>query len=173
MPSTASWVHGNNAAPQFVGGISVFSPGTDQHHTEQVGNQPWTDIVGLPQGPGKIFRGGPGDNFFHFTIPTPVILENVRITLERVFVLYRADPNVTVIDVSVFDGPNRVFVSAMPTGISGRHDGAGGLADLQDNITRWNVNPVQVFWGIGISVHVRFGGEGNITFTAAGADFAS
>lgn len=169
----AMWVHGNTAIPQFVGGVSVSSPGTPGHETAKVNGQNWTDIVGLPQGTGKIFRGQPGTNFFHFSIPTPVIMSDRRVRLERVFVLFSSDPDVQVTRVFVFDGCKTVDVSAMQTGVSGRHDGCGGLADLQANVTLHQVESrPEIYFGVGISVEVRFSREGNITFTAAGADFS-
>jgi hypothetical protein len=168
------WIHGNTAVAQFVGGLNFTSPGTGGHEVTQVGGQHWTDIVGLPQGPGKIFRGRQQtDNFFHFCIPTPVILNDRRLRLERVFVLFSSDPDVQVMRVTVFDGARAIDVSAMPTGVSGRHDGTGGLADLQENITLHRVESrPEIFFAVGISVQVRFSQEGNITFTAAGADFS-
>lgn len=169
MPSM--WIHGNTAIAQFVGDTS---PGVPRNQTTQVNGQAWTDIVGLPQGPGKIFRGKQQtENFFHFCIPTPVILNDRRVRIDRVFVLFASDPDVQVTKVYVFDGPKAIDISAMPAGVSGRHDGTGGLADLQDNITRHAVESrPEIFWGVGISVQVRFSQEGNITFTAAGADFS-
>lgn len=169
----AIWTHGNAAQPQFVGGISITSPGTTGHQTAQVANQPWTDIVGLPQGPGKVFRGQGGtDNWFHFALPTPVLDAGKRARLEQAFVLFNSDPDVQVTAVMIFDGARAVDTSEMPAGVSGRHDGSAGIADLQDNITRFRVESrPEIFWGVGISVRVRFSREGNITFVAAGADF--
>lgn len=170
----AIWVHGNTAIPQFVGGLGITSPGTSGHEMTRVQSQHWTDIVGLPQGPGKIFCGqADKTNFFHFCIPTPVILNDQRVRLDRVFVLFSSDPDVQVIRVYVFDGPRTIDVSAMPTGVSGRHDGSGGVADLQENITLHRVESrPEILFGVGISVEVRFSREGNITFTTAGADFS-
>jgi hypothetical protein len=170
----AMWVHGNTAAAQFVGGLNFTSPGTGGHEITHVNNQNWTEIVGLPQGPGKIFRGRhQTDNYFHFCIPTPVILNDRRVRLERVFVLFSSDPDVQVRGVYVFDGMNPIDWSGMPAGVSGRHDGSAGLADLQENITMHRIETrPEIFWGIGISVQVGFSREGNITFTAVGADFS-
>jgi hypothetical protein len=171
----AMWVHGNTAVAQFVGGLNFTSPGTVGHETTQVGGQNWTDIVGVPQGPGKIFRGRKGTtNFFHFCIPTPVILNDRRHRLDRVFVLYSADSEVKVTNVLVFDGPRLIDRATLPAPPLGPpRDGTHGFADLQENVTLHKIEArPEILFGVGISVQVSFDQEGNITFTAAGADFS-
>jgi hypothetical protein len=48
----------------------------------------YQDVVGLRQGFGVRFRGKANQQvWFHFAIPTPVINNGDRVTLDRVFVL--------------------------------------------------------------------------------------
>lgn len=168
MALQAMWVHGCTALPERTQGPS---PGTGP--LIDVNGVNWTAIVGFPQGGGKSFRGRDNQsNWFHFCIPTPVILNDARAKLQKVFVLFNADSVVSVTDVHVWDGPRQIYASNMPSGVSGRHDGSAGFSDLQPNITSWDIpDQPEVLFGVVISVRVQFTDEGNITFTAAGADF--
>src|SRR5881296_3396942 len=104
MALTALWVGGSVARPASVG------PG----HLELItgsggGTIPCSDINGLPDGSGITFRGvGNTANAFSFPIPTPVILNDKRAKVYKVFVLYKADPYVEFADFSVFDGTNKI-----------------------------------------------------------------
>lgn len=162
----AMWIHGNVAVPERT----VENPGP----LVDVPGVPWSRVVGFPQGPGKTFRGSDNaNNWFHLPIPTPVIHEGSRARIKKVFLLFRSDPGVAVTAIHVWDGAQRrLFASSMPAGVSGRHDGTGGGADLQENITAWTIGGTpEVLWGIGLSVLVAFTDPGNITFCSAGADF--
>ena len=92
----AMWVHGVSAYPEHTAG-----DGGADGPLKQAYNIPWSDVVGLRQGFGALFRGKSGhDNWFHFAIPTPVIVPvfrpnsqrpdlSQRIRLEKVFVMYQ------------------------------------------------------------------------------------
>jgi hypothetical protein len=173
MARYASWVHGNAVKMQYPGGAGLeFTAG---HRMDQVDRHAWTDVVGFPTGPGGVFRGqGNDSNWFHVAIPTPPLLPGKpRSRLEAVFVLFSSDPFVEVAEVLAFDGPNPLPVQMnSPSGLSGRHGGTRGLADLADGQTRFPIEGrPEVLWGVGISVRVSFGRPGQITFTTAGADF--
>jgi hypothetical protein len=175
------WVHGNTAVPErMAGDVGADGP------LLQVDRVPKSDYIGLHQGPGIRFRGKAGhENWFHFAIPTPVLMHDAQALLERVFVLYNTEPGiVSVLQVDVFDGPNllRSFptggTTMEPNGTSGIHDGRGaaGTGDgrrfIVDGDTRFTLGDKPlVIWGVGISVRVFFAQEGEIRFTAAGADF--
>jgi hypothetical protein len=178
MARHATWIHGNSAVIQFPGGAGLEF--TDRSRMDQVEHHAWTDVTGLHRGPGETFRGNGGNaNWFHFSIPTPVIVPTPRAPggdrtrLETVFVLFQSDPFVELQEIAAFDGPNALSVAMnRPSGASGRHDGTNGLSDLVSGITAFPIDDKpEIFWGLGISVKVGFGQTGNITFTAAGADF--
>lgn len=175
MPTLqAMWVHGTAAIPERTIKSEPF--GTEGPLMDIPGF-PGSGMLGLPRGSGKTFRGkgnsGNEHDWFHFAIPTPVIHEGARANLKTVFLLFRADPQVLVEAIHVWDGGNRrIFESTMPHGVTGDHGGQLGLGDIQSNITAWALpNAPEVMWGIDVGVLVRFNREGNITFCAAGADF--
>jgi hypothetical protein len=155
----AMWVHGTIVEVEYPGNL-----------------QSW-----VRKGWGTHFVGKPGtDNWFHIPITTPVILDDRRLQLVKIFVFYNTDipaaaaarPYIT--DVQVFDGPNKVKdFSGLPN-LAGKHDVA------IDASNSWNVTPsIPVQWGLSLTVHVHFpptlppGASCNyeILFTTAGADF--
>lgn len=184
MPGQAIWVHGNAVRPQWVGDPPLPQvQGTKLDRS--TGGVPWTDIVGLPEGPGTTFRGrtpvGFGgarvvpvpSAFFHFSIPTPVFLEGADAQLIRAFVLYRTDVEFGVQEVHLFDGPNIIASPAVSARPRLDTSGANGRSDLIAGVTMFEVPGAPLMtWGLGISVGVGFPWDGGqITFTAAGADF--
>jgi hypothetical protein len=64
-------------------------------------------------------------------------------------------------------------IAALPVNFQARGlVGRGGLADLQDGITKFDLpHPHEVLWSIGVSLAVVWEQEGDITFVSAGADF--
>jgi hypothetical protein len=148
------------------------------------GGVPWTDIVGLPLGPRMTFRGrdrsrGFGGSrvvpqrsvYYHFPLPTPVIVHGRRARLQRIFVLWKADPSIALQEVYAFDGPRAIPV-AFTTPVGGGRDGSGGLGDLVDGMTSFAIpSQPEVLFGIGISLGFGFAEDGNVSFTSAGADF--
>lgn len=153
----AIWVHGYTACPELIG-VGWLA---------NVNNLTWTDIVGFRQGSQVTFRGANGThNWFHFAIPTPTLTEGIRASLKRVYVLYRTQPNVQIDEIQVYDGPNmKLLLNGLD--LSGSHTLS---IDGQNNWELADLPPV--FWGVGISVGVKFRREGNIVFASAGADFS-
>ena len=157
MAKQAMWVPGYVAQAEFPGNTRL----------RLVNGVPWTDVTGLRVGSGAFFRGAANQfNWFHFAIPTPVITDDRRVTLDRVFVLYNATPGSRIEAVHVWDGPNRIR-NYDGLNLTGNHSGA------IDGSNNWAGGGRPVFWGIGISVLVRFTSESNIHFTTAGGDFTS
>ncbi len=111
-------------------------------------------------------------NWFHIPFTNPVILDDMRPQLIKVFVLYKTEGWAKITNIHVFDGPRRVKEFNGLT-LSGNH--SGGI----DASNSWNVNPpITIASGLGISVGVEFGPKDNvdipwpeILFTTAGADF--
>lgn len=137
-----------------------------------------TDVVGMQN----------TYNWFHFPIATPVILDDQRPALVKVFVFYNtkvpplpgppppgpAQQPPLITDVRVYDGPNKVKEFNNLT-LSGDHD------STIDQWNSWVVDPpVTIRYGLGLSVHVHFRppflpapiSTYGIRFTSAGADFA-
>src|SRR4051812_46260491 len=165
MATHASWVHG-----------TAFMPAEQpEAGLDEVDGIKWTDVVGLRRGWGSFWQGVPnGANWFHVSIPTPVIVAGARARLEKVFVMWIAgDPSVSfgpnaganVTDVHVWDGPTRIL----------RRTGmllAGDHRTRLDTDNQFAIpNTPEVRWGVGISVRVQFSQAQQVGFASAGADF--
>lgn len=178
MARYAAWVHGNVAVAEQAGGGNISSPGP----LTSVDGVAWTDVVGYPQGMHKRFRGkAHTSNWFHFPIPTPVIVptperpQGSRASLEQVFVLFRlAEREGRLTDVHVWDGPRPIEQARW-----GGLDRAGDFgAGINWDPMRGNVFTVTagqrpaIGFGLCVSVGISFGDrDGDIVFTAVGADF--
>ena len=121
------------------------------------------------RGGGTEIRQWVGKNWFHFPITTPVVLDDVRPPLVKVFVFYKAN-FARITNVDVFDGPRRV--KALDVNLSGDH--SAGI----DGSNSWVINPpLGIQFGLGLSVGVEptndpdKPGVPEIIFTTAGADF--
>ena len=110
-----------------------------------------------------------GTQWFHFTVPTPVIVNGVDTILQKLFVMFSTGGTAKITAVHVWDGPN--MIQAYDNlNVTGDHS---KLLDAQNT---WVPNPVHLKWGLDISVCVDFGppsqiGVPQITFASAGADF--
>ncbi len=110
----------------------------------------------------KVQAKGAGQfNWFHFAIPTPVIVEGNRLTVGSVLIRFRSAGGAFVKAVHVYDGETKIASKS-----------------LNLNPTQWHVERVdvpshpEVMWGLGISVQVDFGPDAReIEFSSAGCDF--
>lgn len=74
--NTAYWTHGNNVSVEFPDRLEPI---------------PEVGKAGSKKGFGTAFWGqGHSSNWFHFAILTPVILNEQRIPLQKIFVFYNA-----------------------------------------------------------------------------------
>ena len=160
------FVHGNAIVPEQAGGGNISSPGP----LKSVHDIPWTDVLGLPQGFGRSYRGKAGQSvWFHASVPTPVLRQSVRSLLQDVFILFLTGNGCAVRSVHVFDGPDRVDA----------FDGLNSAGDfLRTTALRTNAFPPRdggglhvMRFGLGISMLVQFDREANIMFASAGATF--
>jgi hypothetical protein len=176
MPMEARWVHGNAIVAETLHPALA--------HVTSANGTPlaYTDIVGLRQGFGLTYRGNTSSfNFFHAMIPTPVIVNDKRTRLDRVFVLYRTARHVAVRTIDVFDGQTPITRFNLTAGFGDKtqalpfREGENSFK-IRD---RGEQNP-EVFFGIGISIGVEIGVQGvrptpgeapTIQFVSAGADF--
>ncbi len=105
-------------------------------------------------------------NWFHFATPTPVIVDNNRLSIDSAMLRFRSkSTNADVTAVHVYDGEIKIL----------NRNGLN-LSPKNFGLERFNIRPRKdVKWGIGISVGVRFSGNTNtkntIEFAAAGVDF--
>ena len=105
-------------------------------------------------------------NWFHFAIPTTVIVNDKRQMMDSAMLRFRAgSSSAAVTNVHIYDGE----------GIRTRYDGLN-LSPTNFGLERFNVaGKPDVLWGIGISIGVRFTGttdaQNTLEFSAAGCDF--
>jgi peptidoglycan hydrolase-like protein with peptidoglycan-binding domain len=104
-------------------------------------------------------------NWFHFALPTPVIVNNDRKVIGPCMLRFQTGgPNAVVRDVHIYDGEVRVAA----------HDGVN-LSGSQP-FRRFGVaHAPEVRWGVGISIGVTYGGgtaaQRTIDLISAGCDF--
>ncbi|HCS92958.1 MAG TPA: hypothetical protein DIW77_23705 [Chromatiaceae bacterium] len=104
------------------------------------------------------------NNWFHFALPTPVVVSNKRLKLDSIALLFWTDPNVYVHAVHIWDA-NTKLKAYDGLEMSGSHW-----------FERFDVLNNRVRFGIGVSIGVRFtGAEGGrrILFGSCGGDFSA
>jgi hypothetical protein len=111
--------------------------------------------------------GRPGTtNWFHFGIPTPVIVNDNRLTVDSALVrLKSAGTGAKITNVHVFDGERKIA----------SHDGLS-VAPTTWQMLRWAVpGRPEVLWGVGVTVGVSFTGGSDaantLELSSAGVDF--
>ena len=189
MALQAMWVHGTSVRPEWVG--DTLNNVSATRWDGSSGDVGWSNINGLPRGWGTTFRGKRANTgglfgstvgpfhpetpfqysqkgyWFHFAIPTPVIVAGRRAQLQRVFVLWQTSAGVLPAAIHVYDGANRIWT----TGVSGSGP-ATHATDLTPGVTQFDLpTPHSVIFSIGISMAVSFAADGDVTFFSAGADF--
>ncbi|MGW4928609.1 DUF6623 family protein [Agromyces sp. NPDC004153] len=106
-------------------------------------------------------------NWYHFAIPTPVIVSNNRLAFARAMLrLVTGGGNAVVRDVHIYDGSARIAA----------HQSVNLSGSLPFAVFGVPHKP-DVFWGAGISIGVTTGGgtaaERRMDFISAGIDFLS
>lgn len=140
----ASWVHGTSIQIELPENIEFV---------RRFGF--FTRIIGRPN----------TTNWFHFAIPTPVIVNNVRKTFGPCMLRFSTGGAAALVrDVHLYDGEVRV-VAHNNVNLSGSQP-----------FTRFGVaHAPKVLWGVGISIGVTFGGgtaaNRTMDFISAGCDF--
>ena len=109
-------------------------------------------------------EGRGSQNWFHFAVPTPVIVSGRRLKVGSVMLRFRTGSNDAFVrDVHVYDGERKI---AQHNDINLHGDNLFKRFDVPGN------PPVQ--WGLGISIGVGFGVEPSshrMEFISAGCDF--
>jgi hypothetical protein len=148
----AMWIHGSGVAPAREGYfISKVKLCNGTYFTSQ--NDP-----------------GNGGEWFHFAIPTPVILDGQRAVLKKIYVFYKTDLSAKITIIHVYDASKKI-AGFEPLSLEKDH------STVVDKYNSWAIpNSPAVGFGIGISVFVDFGKATpdrvpGILFTTAGADF--
>ncbi|NEP85950.1 MAG: S8/S53 family peptidase [Okeania sp. SIO2C2] len=110
-----------------------------------------------------LVEGKPGTtNWFHYAIPTPVIVNGKRLKLESVMVRFLTQADATVTNVHIYDD-NRKIEAFNGLSLTGNHW-----------FERFDVLNLLVRYGIGVSLGVKFGTKSSghyLAFLSAGGDF--
>jgi hypothetical protein len=177
----AQWVYGTSVQVEYP---ERLDPGKKVGNPDDSRFTEFTLLDGVRRrGEGAYFRTDhtlppPVDNWFHFAIPTPVILEGPRLELTRVYVFYstvidRVSMGAQIVDVHLYDGPN-IIKEFNDLFLAGVHNGA------VDSSNEFQIfPPVSIQFGLGVSVRVAVSfdvgfdatGWPDVLFTCAGAEF--
>lgn len=139
--ANAAWVHGTSVEVEYPDQLSRFSK----------------------KGFYTIAEGKPGTgNWFHFALPTPVIVDGKRLKLESIILAFVTQSDVTVTNVHIYDGYRKI-------------EAFDGLSLTGSHLfERFDVLNLPVRYGIGISIGAKFGTESTnhvIALVSAGGDF--
>lgn len=144
----AMWVHGHSMEIEYPERLS-----------EQARKGFYVSTRGMP------FTS----NWFHFAIPTPVIVDGNRLLVGSVMIRFRTGPSASVHAVHIYDGEEKIVA----------HDSLALSPQGSFIFSRFDVptHPA-IKWGLGISIGVKFGDGANlppnkllVEISAAGCDF--
>ena len=111
---------------------------------------------------GRVTGNAGSENWLHFAVPTPVIVDEQRLKVGSTLLRYRASGAAHIHAVHVYDGETKI---AEYDGMTSRP------RDWQMQRFRVPGRP-EIRWGLGISVGVRFpAAGGKLEFAGAGCDF--
>jgi hypothetical protein len=163
------FTHGTAVVAETAGGGNISSPGP----LAQVGGVPWTDVLGLPQGFGKTYRGKRGSEvWFHAAVPTPAHLTSQVVVLDDVFVIALLGGGARLDFLHCWDGGTNIR----------RIDGLNLAGDLRGDLVSgrnsFEVRHIdgsfhRMILGLCVSVHIRFEQEADVRFDSVGASFQS
>ncbi|MCC7248930.1 MAG: hypothetical protein IT473_09935 [Lysobacter sp.] len=164
MIKHASWVHGNAVVTELPSGLYVqhWGWGTELAFTYRLG-----------QSPAKAWC--------HIPIPTPVIVDNVRLKAQTFFLMFKTGQHAAIDNIHVFDGPHKVHGWDV---IEGSNYAARRTGDHSRGLDSSNVfvlpEPHEVMFGLSlafaiapVSVNTSLplkDPEGSVLITGAGAD---
>lgn len=104
-----------------------------------------------------------GSNWFHFAVPTPVIVNTKRLKVGSVMLRFNTGSGALVNHVHVYDGEKRIA----------RHENVN--LSGKNMLKRFDVpGHPSVNWGLGISIHVSFtldSPSNKMEFFSVGCDF--
>ncbi len=165
MLKYASWVHGNAVVLENPSNILVMRRG---HGTE----------MQFTFAPGRPAQG----TWCHIAIPTPVIVNDVRLKVQKLFLLFKTGQHASIDNIHIYDGPWKIAAFDVVAGsnYSARRTGNHSQGvDAQNMITL--PTPHEVSLGLSISFTftpvavnsslAMVDPEGTLLITSAGADF--
>ena len=144
----AMWVHGHNMQVEYPDRLTL---------EKRMGF--YIQVRGKP------FTG----NWFHFAIPTPVIVNQKRLRVGSVMIRFRTGPGASVHAVHIYDGERRIAT----------YNDLNLSPQSRFSWPRFDVpTHPPIRWGLGISIGVKFGDSANlppnkllVEVCSAGCDF--
>jgi hypothetical protein len=165
MIKYASWVHGNALAWEDTSSIVTrrWGWGSEMQFTFARGVNP------------------PG-TWCHIPIPTPAIVNDVRLKVQKLFLLFKTGQHASIDNIHIFDGHKKIHALDVIPGSSSSARRTGDHSrgiDAENTITL--PAPHEVSFGLSISFTFRpvalntsqgpVDPEGTLLITTAGADF--
>lgn len=119
---------------------------------------------------GMYFKTVGNGHWFHIPLTTPVILDDQRPKLAKIFVFYETFNNAKITQVEIWDGREKV------KGFYGLDLQGDHSRNVEAGKNNWVIGPPLVIgYSLGISVFVEFKKNGDaipeVLFTSFGADF--
>lgn len=162
MTTQSSWIHGVAVKPEFVGDeyfVPVEYDGTKYAYTE---------LVGLPQGPGGTWRGRAGTtSWFHVALPTPTLVDGAPVSLTKLTVAFKTEEGAFLGNVHAWDGANRI-VAESGLQLQGAHNGTDGNEAAAFALDQ----PQPVTCGLIVSLSIQFENEAEVQISGVGGEFS-
>lgn len=144
----ASWIHGHSMQVEYPDRLTLVDR---KGYYMRVRGKPFTK------------------NWFHFAIPTPVIVNGRRLCVGSVMVRFRVGPGASVHAAHIYDGEKKIA----------SHNGLNLAPQGHWSTPRFDVpTKPDIKWGLGLSLGVAFGDDANlpsnkllVEISAAGCDF--
>lgn len=169
MALHTSFIHGVAVVAESAGGGNISSPGPLTH----VNGVPWSDVLGLPQGFGKTYRGKAGSNvWFHAPVPTPVHIVGQLVTIDDVFLSINLGGGASLISLHCWDGGNvinRIDGLALTGDLRGSFVGGRNSFDIRNTDGSFH----RMVLGLCVCMLIRFQSESDVRFDSIGASFQS
>lgn len=128
----AMWVHGHSVEIEYPERLS-----------SQIRRGYYIQVRGKP------FK----DNWFHYAIPTPVIVDGKRLVVGSVMIRFRSGPGTVIHAVHIYDGETKIA----------SYDGQKLTSQGSFHWPRFDVpkHPL-IKWGLGVSIGVKFNDDANL-----------
>jgi hypothetical protein len=165
MLKYASWVHGNALELELPNNILIRRWG-------------WGTEMQFIFEPGMT----PPPAWCHIPIPTPPIINDVRMKVQKLFLLFKTGQHASIDNIHIFDGPNRIAAWDVVAGSNSSARRTGNHSQAIDDQNMFTLPTLhEVSFGLSISFTFspvaldtslpQVDPAGTLLITTAGADF--
>jgi hypothetical protein len=103
------------------------------------------------------------EGWVHIAVPTPVIVDEAHLNIDSVLVRFSTGTSARITNVHVWDGDTKI--------LSKEDENASGAVQVK----KYEIpNKPQVFWGVEISLYIKFADTGSqawVSVVAGGGEF--